>query len=122
MDNILAKILLVDDEKEICDSIANYFTEFEILIANNGKEGLELLQTKSFDLIGTDIIMPEMEGVEFVQKVRRTDKKIPIIAMSGHKIGKEFLKTIKLLGGIKNLAKPFKVEELRSLIAEILEI
>lgn len=42
--------------------------------------------------------------------------------MSGHKIGKEFLKIIKLIGGTKSLTKPFKDEELRILIAEILDI
>ena len=63
-------IMLVDDHPMIRDAMSLYFSktnEIEILAeANNGKEALDLLKEKQFDLVITDIAMPEMNGVEFL--------------------------------------------------------
>ncbi|WP_421879344.1 response regulator [Marinoscillum sp.] len=80
-------ILLVDDHPMIRDAMSLYFSkteEIEILAeANNGKEALELLEQKEFDLVITDIAMPEMNGVEFLTELqsRGVEQDVLVISM-----------------------------------------
>lgn len=80
-------ILLVDDHPMIRDAMSLYFSkseEIEILAeANNGKEALDLLEEKQFDLVITDIAMPEMNGVEFLTELqsRGVEQDVLVISM-----------------------------------------
>ena len=83
-------ILLVDDHPMIRDAMSLYFSkseEIEILAeANNGKEALDLLEEKQFDLVITDIAMPEMNGVEFLTELqsRGVEQDVLVISMIRH--------------------------------------
>jgi DNA-binding response OmpR family regulator len=114
------KILVIDDEPQILNSIIDYFTEYEIITAFNGCDGLRVLETINPDIIVADIVMPDMEGIEFIQTVRRKNISIPIIAMSGNPIGKIYLEDAIRFGANEKLEKPFELEELEKLITQMI--
>ncbi len=94
------KVLVVDDEPSITDLISLILTEkgYEVSIANDGKQGLKQFETVAPDLVITDIVMPDMEGIEFIKALVKKKKDIPIIVMSGNILGRKFLKTARFFG------------------------
>ena len=83
----MKNILVVDDNLMMRRLIRNVFRDdrLDITEARNGLEGLQLVKENSFDLVITDIVMPEMEGLEFIIRLRKIEPKIKIIAISGGK-------------------------------------
>ena len=81
----MARILVIDDDDILNDIIVQLLSEagYEVEGARDGGCGLRLLETNLFDLIVTDIVMPEKEGLETIIAIRSTNKTIPIIAISG---------------------------------------
>ena len=83
----MRRILLVDDERiergGIRMLLGRMPEEFEIVEAANGVEALQKLEHEKVDFILTDIKMPQMDGMELIQRVRQTDEKIPIAIFSG---------------------------------------
>ena len=98
-------ILIVDDDEMMRQFVKELLqvNNFKITEAENGKVGLKEFRENTPDLVITDIIMPEMEGISFNRKLREYDKDIPIIAMTGNVHGhmeeylKEFIDTINNL-------------------------
>ncbi len=115
-----AKILVIDDEEDIREAVAGFLSEYQVVEAGNGMEGLELVKSEKPDLIITDIVMPEMQGIEFITRLNKIKKYIPVIVMSGNTVGKEYLKTAKLLGAVASFEKPFDFEELKICVDETL--
>ena len=79
-----ALILLVDDDIDL-RSIIHRFLErsgFSVVAAGNGREALVRLETQRVDLMLTDLMMPEISGIDLIQTVRQTSPSLPIIAMS----------------------------------------
>lgn len=118
------QILVVDDEITIIDLIETLLSSegFEITSAANGEEGLRMVDARVPDLIITDISMPDMEGVEFISRLRKNGVRVPIIAMSGNAVGMGFLKATKLFGAAETLLKPFSSYDLRSAVKRSLGI
>lgn len=119
----MKKILVVDDEQIIRDDISEYLSiiGYKVITAGNGKEGLDLVKSENPDLIITDIIMPEMEGIEFIGKVKKSFKNIPVIAMSGSSFGKKFLDAACLIGAEAKFEKPFDLDKLLKKVESLLE-
>lgn len=116
MTNNSAKhILVVDDD----DMLRSYVKEllklnnFIVSEAADGKEGLKEFKENKPDLVITDIIMPEMEGISFIRKLREHNEKTPIIAMTGNVHGHmdEYLEISSQIGANEILRKPIKSEE-----------
>jgi DNA-binding response OmpR family regulator len=80
------KILVVDDDEGLRDLYKEELTEegYEILIARNGKEGLQKVEKEKPDLIVLDIVMPKMDGMEALGRIIGKDKTIPIILHTSH--------------------------------------
>ena len=116
--NLSKKILIIDDDERILTSLQDILAQegYILSIASNGKEGLKKCETGEPDLIITDIIMPDIEGIELIRAIRRGNVNIPIIAMSGDFIGQKFLKAARLFGAIDTLLKPFSAKELKDKI------
>ena len=114
-------ILIVDDEPQIVQTIADYFPEFTILTAGNGEEGLRAMDESMPDLIVTDIIMPDMEGIEFIQQATQRYPSIPVVAMSGSPLGQKYLEDAIRFGAIEKIQKPFDLEELEAIINKLLD-
>lgn len=96
--------------------------DFKVTEASNGKVGLKEFRENTPDLVLTDIIMPEMEGISFIRELRSHNKNIPIIAMTGNVHGRmeEFLDISSQLGADELLRKPIKSQEFLDAIDKLL--
>jgi DNA-binding response OmpR family regulator len=107
----MASILVVDDDEIMNDMIVQLLSEagYDAQGACDGNAGLKLLAAKAFDLIVTDIVMPEKEGLEMILAIRSRNKTIPIIAVSGGgKVGPaQYLQMAKGFGADYTFQKPF---------------
>jgi len=121
----MARILIVDDEAEIRVMLNNIFNDnYEIVEATNGVEAKKICDSTDVDLMITDIVMPEMHGVDLVLEIRRDHPDMPIIAMSGGGgvTGRfDYLKIVSLLGVEEVMQKPFEMSSLRKKVKELLE-
>jgi len=117
----IKKILVVDDEPEITDLIKLMLSPigYEVIKAGNGKKGLDVFNSENPDLVITDIVMPDMEGIELVRSLLKINQELPIIVMSGNPTGTKFLKIAGILGAHSSINKPFSAEELVILIKNI---
>src|SRR5262249_37456694 len=80
-------VLVVDDsamDRLLASSLLQNLGGWSVLTANNGAEALGVLQTQTPDLVLTDLLMPEMDGLELVQAVRTSHPLVPVILMTGH--------------------------------------
>ncbi len=120
----MARILLIDDDDSLRTMLRLTLSHFghTVTEARNGKEGLELFPQLEADLVITDIVMPERDGVEVLMVLRRGDPPVKIIAMSGggRMSATDFLRIATQLGAAKVLAKPFSSEVLIAAINELL--
>ncbi|MDP3025477.1 MAG: PAS domain S-box protein [candidate division Zixibacteria bacterium] len=114
------KILLVDDESPICSSLKKFLESKGHLVATSlrGKEGLELFKKDKFDLVLSDITMPDMDGIELIKKVKEKDPQAKIIVITGH-IQKEKEEKAREAGADEVLIKPFKNELLYQAISKV---
>jgi len=121
----MAKILIIDDEAAIAVMLRRMVEKagHEARTATNGAEGLELFKTFCPDLLITDIVMPEKEGLELIIELRRNNPKLKIIAISGGgRFNYEgYLNSAKYLGANKIYQKPLDLKEMMNGISELLE-
>ncbi len=95
--------------------------EYEVAEASDGLLGLKAAAQAPFDLVITDILMPNKEGIETMRELRRQESGLKIIAISGgDRRGGNFLEMAKKLGADKTLSKPFRPQELLADVAEVL--
>jgi two-component system, chemotaxis family, chemotaxis protein CheY len=116
----MPRILLVDDDEALRKMLRLRLVKLghEVLEAANGKEALRLCEAVPPDLVVTDLIMPEKEGLETIAQLRRLRPDVKIIAMSGggRINARDFLKIAKLMGASATLEKPFSHQELAMVI------
>ena len=117
-------ILVVDDDDMMRAFVKELLeiNDFKITEASNGKAGLKEFRENTPDLVITDIIMPEMEGISFIRELRSHNKDIPIIAMTGNVHGRmeEFLDISSQLGADEILRKPIKAQEFLDAINKLI--
>ena len=115
------RIVIAEDEQALLSSmkvlIEMIDDEFEVYPANNGREALEFINRLDIDLLITDIMMPEMDGLELIREVQKKYPSIKIMAMSG--IGDQYLKSAKLFGASYVFSKPFDQDKLTSAINNV---
>ena len=82
----MSKILIIDDERSIRRALREIleFENFEVHEAENGKEGLEKIQSTTYDIIFCDIKMPLMDGMEVLDEIQKAKIDVPVIMISGH--------------------------------------
>ena len=118
------KVLVVEDDRairEMCTVILEG-ENYTVFKADNGKEATKVLDEESdIDLIITDIIMPEKEGIQFIREVKRTYPDIKILAISGGGAidAKQYLELAQNLGADSILEKPFDDQDLLEAIDKI---
>jgi DNA-binding response OmpR family regulator len=122
----VARILVIDDDEIMNDMIVQLLSEagYEAEGARDGGRALKLLETGSFDLIVTDIVMPESDGLETILAVRKQNKAIPIIAVSGGgRIGPEqYLLMAREFGADYVFQKPFDAEPFLAAVRACLSV
>lgn len=111
----MARILVVDDDDLVRATLRQMLENagHEVLEAANGRLALESIENREIDLVIADIIMPEMDGIETIQELRRKAPDLRIIAISGGNRGAkmDFLKMARKFGANDVLAKPFRREQ-----------
>ena len=121
----MKRILIVDDEPHILLMLKKMLepSGYEIDLAANGNEGVELFRKSEADLVITDIIMPEKEGLETIREMRRIKPDLKIIAMSGGgKVSADnYLEIARIFGASKIIAKPFTKKEMVTAVKELME-
>lgn len=82
----MAKVLIIDDERSIRNTLKDIleFEKHQVVLAENGKTGIEQAQTSTFDVIFSDIKMPEMDGIEVLSALKEMEIEAPIVMISGH--------------------------------------
>lgn len=117
-------VLIIEDDHNILLMIKRMLEPFgfDIKLASNGQEGLDLFQKLDVDLVITDIIMPEKEGLEIIREMRRARPDLKIIAMSGGgKLSADnYLETAKIFGAASIMEKPFTRKQIVSAVQDIL--
>jgi len=119
----MARILIVDDEVTFRSVIATALTQngHSIIEAEDGRSALAALKGEKVDLVITDVLMPEQDGLEVIMNLRDANNPLPIIAMTGHPGKAElYLRLAKALGAQRVLEKPFRMETLLGAIRELL--
>lgn len=118
-----SRVMLIDDEKKLLVAIEKYLLikQFNIIICNSGIEALNILKKETVDLLIIDIMMPNMNGYEFVNKLEKKAKigHIPFIFLTAKGMTEDRIKGYKI-GCKAYLAKPFDPEELVAVIDNIL--
>jgi CheY-like chemotaxis protein len=119
----MASVLVIDDDDEMRNFIIKLLKrrDYTVTGAANGEKGLECLRADSFALIITDIVMPDMEGLETIKRIRQISPQIPIIAISGGGNNQvDYLKFAQKFGANAVLTKPFDPTELLEMAARLL--
>lgn len=121
----MAHILVIDDEEIVASALRDILegAGHQVLVAANGKIGMDLYATHPIDLVISDILMPDQDGVEVIMQLRSQSSEVKILAMSGGgRYGLiDFLPVAKKLGADGTIHKPFRkqllLEKVRRLLA-----
>ena len=120
----MSSILVVDDDTQVLDVMSEMLRleGYTVAVAENGQQAVEQIRDVQFDLVITDLIMPEKEGLETIADIRKHRIDMPIIAISGGgRIGPtDYLETARFIGANATLAKPFGRQELISTVSSLL--
>jgi len=117
----MRKILVVDDELSVRDSLRMIFKkDCQVITAGNAKEAWEKILTEEPDLIFLDILMPQKDGMEMLKEIRESHPLIPVIMLTATKTMKTAVEAMKL-GAQDYITKPFDVEELKIIADKALE-
>jgi len=122
----MARILIIDDDdqfRKMSRKMLEKAGYSDIEEAANGSIGMKLFRQHPFDIVITDLIMPDKEGIEMITELRRDYPGIKIIAMSGggRVDPQNYLEIAKYLGASRTLAKPFKDSDLIHVVQELLK-
>ena len=123
----MKRILLIDDDPNLLASLLRSFRaqrlEWELETAENGVQAMRLAREEPFDVVVTDILMPEKEGLETIQELRQACPSTRIVAMSGgsRRVGIDVLQIARILGAEHVLPKPFLPEQLFAIMRSLLE-
>ena len=120
----MSAILLIDDDPAVRQVMSDMLRleGHDVTLAENGKVAAECVKAARFDLVITDLIMPEKEGLETIAEFRRNFAEIPIIAISGGgRLGpNDYLETARFIGANATLAKPFARTDLIDTVESLL--
>ena len=121
----MARILLIDDDAEFCVFLQEVLEHagYEVVVAHNGREGVACYEATSIDLVITDVLMPEQEGLETITFLQHINPQVKIIAVSGGGLtGRmDFLYVAAALGVRRTLRKPFSQQELLEAVRELIQ-
>ena len=121
----MARILIVDDDERL-RPLMNLVLQHgghTTAEARDGDEALRRCAAESFDAVLCDVLMPGREGLETIRELRRTWPAMPVIAISGGLIvpALDPLRLAARLGACRTIAKPFRMNQLLAVVAEVLE-
>lgn len=116
-----SRLLVVDDEQDFCEMLGDAFrlAGYSVETASNGQAALDILASQKFDLIISDINMPQMDGLEFLGRLRDLNDETPTLMLSARNARQDITTALRL-GADDYVSKPFGLEELSLRVAAIL--
>ena len=121
----MTRVLIIEDDNEVREYLESLMERagYEAASAANGKEGVDLFQRTPVDLVITDIIMPEKDGIETIMDMKRVNPGLKVIAISGggRSEPENYLNSARLLGADRTIRKPFTNEEILEAVRSLLD-
>ena len=121
----MARVLVIDDEEQVRTLIREVLegAGHEVMEAGNGREAMKLYEANPTEVVITDLVMPEQDGLETIRELRRRFPAVKIIAVSGaqQKLNLDLLYVAEKLGALRTLEKPFDIRKLVALVEELLQ-
>jgi len=110
---LVNKILILDDDSGVCKVIGNILTEegYEIITANNGKEGFQKIKEEKPDVVLLDVKLPDIDGLSFIEEHPQITANSSIVVLTGYGDIKSAVQSMKL-GVFDYLTKPFDEEKI----------
>ncbi len=120
---VRARILIVDDERDLVDAYVRLLERsgHQCVGAFDANEAIQVIDAESFDLVITDLSLPDSSGIEIVRHARAKSKDTPIIVMSGHNTP-DVNEAARAAGANISLLKPVSIAELQRVIGEALAL
>jgi len=119
----IEKILIVDDALSTRELLSAFFasSDYQVSFASGGREAAALVAKKPFDLVITDMYMPEGDGIELIRKLRRDFPHLPIVAMTGPNVvrAEDYLNQATCLSVDGILMKPFLRQQVLNLVHQV---
>lgn len=120
----MKRILVIDDDWQMREMMHQALDRagYDVVDAANGKIGMNIQRQEPVDLVITDLIMPEKEGIETIRELRRDFPGLKIIAISGGgRAGADgYLSVAKTIGADRTLSKPFDLKQILDTVGELL--
>ncbi|MER0643895.1 two-component system response regulator RssB [Pseudomonas aeruginosa] len=109
MHKVSATLLIIDDDEVVRESLAAYLEDsnFKVLQALNGLQGLQIFESEQPDLVICDLRMPQIDGLELIRRIRQTASETPIIVLSGAGVMSDAVEVLRL-GAADYLIKPLE--------------
>jgi DNA-binding NtrC family response regulator len=116
------RILIVEDDERTRDMIASFLGEdgFECSTASDGEVALKMLAESAFDVVLSDIRMPNLDGIGLVQRAREIDPALPVVLVTGESVFDTAVLAVQH-GAFDYIVKPFSLQELQSAVTRALE-
>ena len=117
------KVLIVDDEETLTWSMSKSLSKdkdkYEVIIANNGREALALMEKNKIDLVITDIRMPDVNGLDLLVKIKKEYPQTKVIIMTAYG-SSDVQKEANQRGSLFYIEKPFEISDIRKIIIDLL--
>lgn len=114
------QILVIDDDEAIRDAFNEIFeADYNVITVDSGLKAIDMIAAQTFDLVFLDILMPELNGIETLKKIRAQNKKLDIVMISAIDRAQEACDSIKF-GAFDYITKPFDHQVILNLVEEIL--
>jgi len=121
--NDLKKVLIVDDEETLTWSMAKSLSKdkdkYEVLIANNGREAIHLLNENKIDLVISDIRMPDINGLDLLVNIKKEHPQTKVIIMTAYG-SSDVQKEANRRGSLYYVEKPFEISDIRKIIIDLI--
>lgn len=110
----IGRIMVVDDEENIREVLSNYLESlgYEVITASDGQDALLKFEAGAFDLIVSDLLMPNIDGLELLRKVREKDRDVVFLMITGYPSIETAVEAIKK-GAYDYITKPFHMEDVK---------
>jgi len=115
------KILIVDDDEAVRRVLHSILESagHSVTAATNGREALDIMSGGDFELMITDLVMPEQEGIETIKLLRKEYPDVKVIAMSGA-FGGDYLQIAGFMGAHKTLVKPIRMQTVLDAVEDVM--
>src|SRR5690348_7426481 len=119
----MSTLLAIDDQAAVLHAIRRAFQGSDIAVATaaTGAEGLELVAGRAPDVVLVDLILPDLSGLDVFDRIRRIDRRIPVIIMTGEATADSAIDAIRR-GAFDYVTKPLELDALRALVDRAAEV